>query len=143
MRLTRTFRAFALIASLVLTGCVDKPQGPVAVADTAPEPAAANEPAIDADSGLLIDDHWQLVKAHCSVCHSPQLITQQRGSRQTWLSLIRWMQETQGLWVFDEATESGILDYLEKNYAPLAVSRRAPIPVDLMPENPYSPTEKQ
>jgi hypothetical protein len=159
MRLTRTTLALTLIAGMAIGGCKAKEEEGASVSDTRPEPVArplvdgsaettketagATKTAIDAESGLLIDDHWQLVKAHCSVCHSLQLITQQRGSRQTWLSLIRWMQETQGLWAFDEVTESGILDYLEKNYAPLAVSTRAPIPVDLMPENPYSKTEKR
>ncbi len=91
----------------------------------------------DPDSGLAIDKHWQLVKAHCSACHSPRLVTQNRGSRQTWLAMIRWMQDSQGLWAFDPATETAILDYLEKNYAPSAVHRRAPIKRSLMPVNPY------
>jgi hypothetical protein len=91
----------------------------------------------DPGSGLVIDENWQLVKAHCSACHSPQLVTQNRGSRQTWLEMIRWMQETQGLWSLDAQTETGILDYLEKNYAPSAVHRRAPISRSLMPQNPH------
>ncbi len=94
----------------------------------------------DPDSGLIVDEHWQLVKAHCSACHSPKLVAQNRGSRQNWLDMIRWMQETQGLLQFDAVTETAILDYLEKNYAPAAASRRAPLNSLLMPVNPY-PTE--
>lgn len=93
----------------------------------------AQEPAIDTDSGLVIDEHWQLVKAHCTVCHSANQVTQQRGNRETWLRLIRWMQEKQGLWQFDAQTESRILDYLEKNYAPSAAHRRPPLSPDLLP----------
>ena len=93
---------------------------------------------IDPDSGLIVDEHWQLVKAHCSACHSPKLVTQNRGNRQNWLEMIRWMQETQGLRQFDAVTETAILDYLEKNYAPAAASRRAPLNSLLMPVNPYT-----
>ena len=93
---------------------------------------------VDANSGLIIDDHWLLVNANCSACHSPRLVTQNRGSRQTWLEVIRWMQETQGLWQFDPVTEKNILDYLEKNYPPAAVSRRAPLPRSMLPDNPYA-----
>ncbi len=100
--------------------------------------SAAASGAIDPDSGLIVDEHWQLVKAHCGACHSPKLVTQNRGSRQNWLEMIRWMQETQGLWQFDAVTETAILDYLEKNYAPAAASRRAPLNSLLMPVNPYT-----
>jgi hypothetical protein len=37
--------------------------------------------------------------------------------------MIRWMQETQGLWQLGEA-EPQILDYLAANYAPQENSRR-------------------
>ena len=100
-----------------------------------PEPVLAGQ--IDPESGLLIDDNWQLVRTNCTACHSAQLVTQNRGSRQAWLEMIRWMQETQGLWSLDAVSEKGILDYLEKNYAPLAVHRRAPLPQVQMPPNPY------
>ena len=94
---------------------------------------AAQEQQIDGQSGMIIDDNWQVVKAHCTVCHSARQVTQQRGSRETWLNLIRWMQDKQGLWQFDSATENGILDYLEKNYAPAASYRRTPLAPELMP----------
>lgn len=94
---------------------------------------------VDEASGLVIDEHWQLVKAHCTVCHSVKLVTQQRASRDTWLYLIRWMQQTQGLWQFDAVTESSILDYLEKNYAPSASSRRAPLTPELLPPSVVAP----
>jgi len=100
--------------------------------------SAAVSGETDPDSGLIVDEHWQLVKAHCSACHSPKLVTQNRGNRQNWLEIIRWMQETQGLWQFDAVTETAILDYLEKNYAPAAASRRAPLNRSLMPVNPYT-----
>lgn len=88
---------------------------------------------VDPATGLVLDQHWELVRAHCTVCHSARQVTQQRGSRDTWLYVIRWMQKTQGLWQFDPVTEGAILDYLEKNYAPSASHRRAPLAAELLP----------
>ena len=127
----------------VLLYCLYICQAPGMAADLAQASAPENTPGaaairlLDSDSGLAIDENWELVKAHCSACHSPRLVTQNRGSRQTWLSMIRWMQESQGLWAFDAATETAILDYLEKNYPPTAAYRRAPIKRELLPLNPY------
>jgi hypothetical protein len=105
----------------------------VLLAGSAVAANAAATPPVDEASGLIIDEHWELVKAHCTVCHSAGQVTQQRGSRDTWTSLIRWMQNTQGLWQFDVVTENSILDYLEKNYPPAASYRRAPLAPDLLP----------
>jgi len=88
---------------------------------------------VDESTGLIIDDNWQLVRIHCGGCHSHALVTGQRADRNTWEAIIRWMQATQNLWQFDEATENGILDYLASNYPPNANRRRAPIPPNLMP----------
>lgn len=91
---------------------------------------------VDAATGLVKAPGWQLVRVHCGGCHSHQLVTNQRGGRQTWLDIIRWMQETQNLWQFDRETEDGILDYLATNYPPQENRRRAPIPPRLMPPKP-------
>jgi len=96
--------------------------------------AAAQE--TDAATGLVIADGWQLVRIHCGGCHSHALVTGQRADRQTWLDIIRWMQETQNLWQFAPETEAGILDYLSANYPPQPNRRRAPIPPSLMPDPP-------
>jgi len=101
--------------------------------------AGVSAQQIDEATGLIIDDNFELVKTNCTVCHSAQNIIQQGGSRLTWLGLIRWMQETQGLWEFDADTETKILDYLETNYGVKKDenSRRPSIPAFLMPPNPY------
>ena len=107
-----------------------------------PLSASAQEAAglsVDPESGLLMDSGWQLVKAHCSACHSLKLVTDQRASRRGWLETIRWMQETQNLWQFDEQSETLILDYLAKYFPPAANQRRAPIPVHLMPDTDCGP----
>lgn len=89
---------------------------------------------IDETTGLIIKPGWEQVRIHCGGCHSHKLVTGQRGDRQTWLDMIRWMQATQNLWQFDPATEEAILAYLSENYPPQPNRRRAPIPRSLMPE---------
>lgn len=94
----------------------------------------ADEKQYDKETGLIVDSGVEVVKTNCTVCHSAKFITLQRGNRQTWLDMIRWMQETQGLWEFDPKTEKIILDYLEKNYAPSESSRRPNLSKDLLPK---------
>ena len=86
--------------------------------------APARSAEVDPDSGLVIADGWETVRANCTLCHSAKFITFQRGNRESWKSMIRWMQKTQGLWSFDEKTEDTILSYLATNYPPEKPSRR-------------------
>ena len=101
-------------------------------------PASAQEPEIDAFSGFPKTGDWELVRANCIACHSAKLITQQSGTAAQWLAMIRWMQKKQNLWQFDPATEEKIITYLADNYPPSDAQRRAALPHDLMPPNPYS-----
>jgi len=112
---------------------------PVAEQPVAEAPVALAEPVTDPATGLKITGDWELVRGNCTACHSAKLITQQRGTEQQWLTMIRWMQAKQGLWTFDPDTENRIITYLAENYPPDAARRRAPIPPDLMPPNPYAP----
>ncbi len=100
--------------------------------------AAAQAPVLDSETGFIIDEHWELVKANCTGCHSAKIVTQTRAERGTWLAMIRWMQKTQNLWKFPPQTETEILDYLASNYAPARpLSRRAPLdPLSLPPASP-------
>jgi hypothetical protein len=97
--------------------------------------------SLDPVSGFAIGTHYELVRNHCTACHSAKLVTQNRMSREGWLSTIRWMQKTQGLWPLAEQ-ESKILDYLEKYYSPVATGRRPPIPSHLMPAAPITPKDQ-
>ena len=136
-----------LAVTLMLTACGAEQAPPPPKAETAAssEPAAAaggataapQGPELDPISGLIIDEGWEMVRGTCAACHSASLVTQNRGSRETWLEMIRWMQESQGLWPLDPAMEATILDYLARNYPPAASSRRAPLSPELMPNNPY------
>ena len=93
---------------------------------------AQEKPSYDPITGFVISEHYEIVRAHCTACHSAKLVTQNRMSRENWLATIRWMQKSQGLWPLGPQ-ELKILDYLESHYSPIAVSRRSPIPSHLMP----------
>ena len=84
------------------------------------------ENGIDLESGLIVDEGYELVRGTCSACHSIDLVTQNSATREGWKDLIVWMQKTQKLWDLGE-NEELILDYLEKNYAPKEQGRRAPL----------------
>ena len=82
---------------------------------------------IDTQSGLFIDNGYKTVKQHCSICHSLKIVTQSKASRQGWLDTIRWMQKEQGMLALNKQSETIILNYLAKNYAPDNTGRRTPL----------------
>lgn len=79
--------------------------------------------SLDQATGLVMDEALPIVVGNCTACHSAQLITQNRATREGWHSMIVWMQKNHKLWDLGE-NEAVILDYLEKHYAPEAVGRR-------------------
>ncbi|PHK97769.1 hypothetical protein CGL56_14880 [Neolewinella marina] len=81
---------------------------------------------LDADTGLIAEGDYLLVKGNCLACHSAKLVTQNRATREGWLEMIHWMQEKQGLWDLGEQ-EGPILDYLATYYAPEESGRRPPL----------------
>lgn len=93
--------------------------------------------SIDPVSGMKMAENWRLVQVNCTGCHSAQQFTRQRGTRRTWQEMIRWMQASQGLWELDKETEEKILTYLATHYGPGKEWRRAPLPGNLLPKNPY------
>lgn len=92
---------------------------------------------LDKETGLIIAPGMEEVKINCIACHSSKFITFQKGDRDTWLAMIRWMQKTQGLWELDKKTEDIILTYLETNYPPGKSSRRPILKASFLPPNPY------
>lgn len=91
---------------------------PVAVPSETPGlemPLDTTKKQLDPTTGFVIDDGLDMVRAHCTGCHSSKLVTQYGASREGWLEKIRWMQRTQNLWDLGEA-EPVILDYLAKHY---------------------------
>ena len=131
----------ALLAAALLAAACSK-ELPEAEPTPAPQEGtqavAAAEPELDPVSGLKMTGDWVLVRASCTACHSGKQITQQRGTADQWLSMIRWMQDKQKLWQFDPITEGKIVAYLAENYPPNPAQRRAALPADLMPPNPYA-----
>ena len=91
--------------------------------------AATSLAETDPSSGLVIAPGYEQVKAQCTVCHSGRLVAQNRADRDGWRDMIRWMQNTQGLWPLGDA-EAAILDYLATHYGPVARGRRAPLAVE-------------
>ena len=80
--------------------------------------AGEETPRIDPDTGFALDEDLVLIRAHCTGCHSPKLVTQNRGSEQEWRDLIVWMQKEQGLWEIDRESTDKIVAYLARYYGP-------------------------
>ncbi len=78
---------------------------------------------IHVESGLIVDEGYDLVVTNCGACHSYKLVTQNRATEQGWTDIIKWMQETQKLWDLGES-EALIVKYLGKNYGPEKKGRR-------------------
>jgi hypothetical protein len=132
--------ATSALLVLLLAACGgSEPPATIEPAAPAPEAAVTSEPELDPLTGLKMTGDWEVVRANCVGCHSGKLITQQRGTAQQWLTMIRWMQAKQNLWQFDPATEEKIIGYLAANYPPGKSQRRAALSPDLMPPNPYRP----
>ena len=134
----RSLLASLAVAALVLAGCAREPE-PQDL--QAVEPVAEAGSRLDPVSGFKMTGDWEIVRANCTACHSARLVTNQRGTAEQWLTMIRWMQEEQNLWQFDDITEAKIIAYLAENYPPVAAQRRAALAPDLMPPNPYSTVE--
>ncbi len=83
---------------------------------------------IHVPTGLIYDEGFEIVRATCTACHSAKLVTQNRATKEGWTQMIRWMQETQGLWDLG-VNEGPIISYLAKNYAPEEIGRRANLDV--------------
>jgi len=124
--------------TLILVYAIVGPIDPAAREELPKRAAVETETAVDDElvengihvaSGLVFDENFDLVRANCTACHSAKLITQNRMSREAWDKTIIWMQETQKLWDLGPNHEK-ILDYLEKNYAPLKAGRRKNIVVE-------------
>ena len=86
------------------------------------------EGGIHLATGLIYADNFDIIRANCTACHSGKLVAQNRATREGWKQMIRWMQQTQGLWDLG-TNEPIILDYLAKYYAPKEVGRRQNIDI--------------
>ena len=70
---------------------------------------------IDISTGLINASGFELVSSQCTSCHSGRLIASQRLSKKEWVSMIRWMQDKQGLGPLGQSEEP-IVRYLAKHY---------------------------
>ena len=60
----------------------------------------------------------------CTVCHSADIVMNNRMNEERWNTTIKWMQDTQGLWELGP-NQKVIVDYLTKNYPMPKATRRA------------------
>lgn len=85
---------------------------------------------INPDNGLIIDENVELIENNCLACHNANLIINMNANREAWLTTIRWMQDSEGLWEIPADDENKILDYLTKHYGEkYNTRRRLPLPV--------------
>jgi len=81
------------------------------------------ENGIHVRTGLKEGEGLMVVVAHCTACHSAQLIIQNRMNKEQWNATIRWMQETQNLWDLGDNQEVTV-NYLVNNYPVVVKGRR-------------------
>jgi hypothetical protein len=81
--------------------------------------------AVADDFSEMPDDVGRLeVFAHCSRCHSMQIVNQQGLSRTAWEKLMVWMVDEQGMTAMEDKTETLVVDYLSIHYSPDAQKER-------------------
>ncbi len=124
---------YVLIAALV-AACSSVPEPNKSIAHRFNPPVNENAnynivDGIEVESGLIAQGDWLIVKQTCTACHSSKLITQNRADKDGWHKMIKWMQETQGLWQLGDK-EGKIVNYLATHYAPENVGRRKPLVIE-------------
>ncbi|MBP1680669.1 MAG: hypothetical protein H6Q35_1008 [Proteobacteria bacterium] len=124
-----------IFIGLLVLGCASKEESQLAPVKSEPaktekaEAKATKKLAVDKETGLVIAEGFEIVKANCTVaCHSATLVTQNRGNEKYWKDAIRYMQKNQGLWDLG-SDEPLIISYLATHYGQSPVYRRAPLKV--------------
>lgn len=124
-----------IFIGLLVLGCAPKEESQLVPAKSEPaktekaEAKATKKLAVDKETGLVIAEGFEIVKANCTVaCHSATLVTQNRGNEKYWKDAIRYMQKNQGLWDLG-SDEPLIISYLATHYGQSPVYRRAPLKV--------------
>jgi len=87
------------------------------------------EDGVHVATGFVEGEGLTMVINNCTNCHSAKLVTQNRFTKEGWIQVIRWMQETQGLWDLGP-NEAAIVEYLSTHYAPEPRGRRKPLEVE-------------
>ena len=78
---------------------------------------AAAIAAPGANLGTLVPgDGEDLVRTHCTTCHSAQIIIQQELPRAEWDELLVWMVEEHAMEPLHELDRERILSYLQTHY---------------------------
>ena len=115
-----------------LSGCASDAPDTATVTSARPLPAPAPGEVTDSvhlATGLVYAPGFLEVRGSCTPCHSAKLITQNRATRAGWATMLRWMEEAQGMGSLG-VREPVILDYLAKHYAPRPAGRRPGLDVE-------------
>ena len=85
---------------LLVLGCASKEEASLVPVKAEPaktvkaEAKTTKSPEIDKETGLVIAEGFEVVKANCTVaCHSATLVTQNRGNEKYWKDAIVYMQK--------------------------------------------------
>lgn len=131
----RITTSLLVFIGLLVLGCAPKEEATLTSVKSELAKAAKTEakatktPEIDKETGLVIAEGFEVVKANCTVaCHSATLVTQNRGNEKYWKDAIVYMQKNQGLWDLG-ADEPRIISYLATHYGQSPVYRRSPLKV--------------
>ena len=131
----RITTSLLVFIGLLVLGCAPKDEATLTPVKAEPAKTAKTEakatkiPKIDKETGLVIAEGFEVVKANCTVaCHSATLVTQNRGNEKYWKDAIVYMQKNQGLWDLGN-DEPIILKYLATHYGEVAAYRRTPLKV--------------
>jgi hypothetical protein len=89
--------------------------GPFGAPSSLPPPADAETARTEARAGTLPSD---VVRGHCSVCHSYRLVEQQRLDRANWDWVMDDMIDKYGATWIDPSLRERIVDYLVAHHGP-------------------------
>lgn len=111
-----------VLSWFIINSLKDQSQSPVV--DETVDADKEFKDGIHIQTGLKKGEGLTMVIAHCTACHSAEVIIQNRMNEERWNATIKWMQETQNLWDLGE-NQKVIVNYLVKNYPVINKGRRA------------------
>ncbi|MFY0672468.1 MAG: cytochrome C [Bacteroidia bacterium] len=136
MKIDRLYILVMALVAVFMAACEPVPQPSKAIAqrfqnlpEKNPNDAYNIIDGIHVETGLVAEGDWLMVKQTCTQCHSAKLITQNRADAYGWQKMIKWMQETQGLWPLGNK-EGKIINYLATHYAPQNTGRRKALAIE-------------
>ncbi|MEM6763687.1 MAG: cytochrome C [Bacteroidota bacterium] len=129
LRIEWKFLILLLVSMAVYSSCVGEKEPEDEGEKTVQLEAQLIEEGVHIATGFKAEGDYKLVIANCTSCHSSQLVTQNRATKEGWEDMIAWMQKTQKLWDLGENHDK-IVTYLATYYGPEKKGRRTPLLVE-------------